>query len=199
MNAAVPDYYSFVVSKYPYEVTVGDLKLRLGQQGEDAKNYIVDFIYNRLNHRYVEPLMHIPCEKKSGFLMMASACLLIETLQSLYEGRNRTETGDGGPSFERFFSREEQYFPDFTDARVNFYSNIRCGILHQAETKGGYRILRDYSALLNIENRTIEANRFLAALKDCLDNYIKKLRASDCDPELWKLAKDKVDFICENC
>jgi len=199
MNNTKPSHFAFKLSSYPNEVTVGDLQSRIGQQTVEAKTYIVDFIYHRLNRRYIEPLLHIPPTYKSGFLMMASACLLIETMQSFHDGQDETAWRDGGPSFARFFQREEKYFPGFSDSKVDFYSNIRCGILHQAETKGGYRILRDGGLLLDVKAKTIEANKFLAALKACLDNYISQLRAPGCDPALWQNAVRKVGFICDNC
>jgi len=201
MHVSSPNHDDFVVSSYPVKVTVGELKSWIALNDGASKKSLIDFIYNRLNYRYIEPLLHfVPAEYKSGFLMMASACLMIETLESFYAGKDETEWRDGGPSFKRFFERECAFFPGFADDGVDFYVNVRCGILHQGETKGGYRILRDDGPLLDPNGRTIEANKFLKALKGCLDNYISDLRAASiCGSERWTNAVDKINFICENC
>lgn len=201
MNARGPNHDDFMVSSYPVEVTVGQLKSWIAQNDAASKKNLLDFIYNRLNYRYIEPLLHVaPKEFKSGFLMMASACLMIETLESFYDGRDETEWKDGGPSFKRFFEREKVFFPGFADDGVDFYSNIRCGILHQGETKGGYRILRNDGPLLDSNAKSIEANKFLTALKNCLVNYIYILtEASKTGSERWTKAVDKINFICGNC
>jgi hypothetical protein len=195
------NHSDFIVSSYPVEVTVGELKAWISRNDVASKENLVEFIHNRLNYRYIQPLLHVvPAEKKSGFLMMGSACLMIETLESFYDGKKETAWRDGGPSFKRFFEREKRFFPGFKDDAVDFYTNVRCGILHQGETKGGYRILRDDGPLLDPIERTIEANKFLKALKDCLDNYIKDLRAASISSsERWTMAIDKINFICENC
>lgn len=195
----IPSHYKVVLSNHPHKVTVGDIQLRLQQNDEAAKNYMVDFIYHRLNHRYIEPLKNIPnkpIDYKSGFLIMAVSCLLIEALYQFLEGEPDTR-GKSESAFKDFFRSEAKHFPGFTDARVNFYGNIRCGILHQAETKGGFCISRDDShPLLDIDNKRINANRFLEAVEASLNDYISKLKV---DAKLWDKAVDKLNFICDNC
>src|SRR6266511_2012579 len=193
----------FVLSTYPVQVTVGKLKEWIATDDEASKKHIAEFIYHRLNHRYIEPLLHItPPKYRSGFLMMASACLMIETLQSFYTGKKETPRGQGLNSFKDFFQRETKFFPgfaaEFADDKDNFYTNIRCGILHQAETKRGYRILR-VGPLLDAKARTVNAEEFLKALARCLDHYVSELRGSESESQLWKSAVQKLDFISDNC
>ena len=134
--------------------------------------------------------------------MMASACLMIETLQSFYTGKQETPRRQGLKSFKEFFEREAKLFPgvaaEFADEKDNFYTNIRCGILHQAETKRAYRILR-VGPLLDAKARTINAEAFLKALENCLDHYVSELRAAKFESELWKNALLKLSFISDNC
>lgn len=132
MNTTSRTYDNFILSSYPHDVTVGDLKSLLV-----AKTQIIDFIYHRLHRRYIVPLLHIPDKYKSGFLMMASASLMIETMQAFYAGTKETKPREGRNAFKAFFKREHDYFPGLAADEENFYRNIRCGILHQAETKGG--------------------------------------------------------------
>ena len=192
-----------VLCNLPVKLTVGRLKSLLEGGEAESKKQIVDFIYHRLHERYIEPLLHVPCNYKSGFLMMASACLLIETMQAFYSGRNETRDengrGNGEKSFREFFERESNFFPGFADEEVDFYSNIRCGILHQAETKAGFSILRDRGKLLDKAQKSIEANLFLEALERCLKKYVECLRASEDNSDLWKNAVKKLNYICANC
>lgn len=197
MGTMNPNYYNFVLSIFPVKVTVGQLKSWIAQNDEASKKSIIDFIYHRLNHRYIKPLMHIPEKYKSGFLMMASACLMIETLQSFYSGKMSTK-GASAKAFEAFFERGKNFFPGLAAESINFFVHIRCGILHQAETTGGYRIWR-VGSLFNKKEKIINANEFVKALERCLDHYISNLRASESNSPLWKNAVKKVGFICDNC
>jgi hypothetical protein len=45
-----------------------------------------------------------------------------------------------------FFQSEVAFFPGFKD--IDFYSVIRCGILHQAETKNAWRVLLDDTPII---------------------------------------------------
>ena len=193
----------FILSVFPVPVTAGELKEWIANPKQTAEKPITDFIYHRLNHRYIQPLLHISPEKYiSGFLMLASGCLMIETLQAFYEGKKQTPRGEGLECFKNFFQRQEKFFPgfveEFVDPKDNFYTNIRCGILHQAETKRGYRILRN-GPLLDRRARTINATEFLKSLELCLDHYVTELRMAKSDSELWKCAIQKLNFIIDNC
>jgi len=193
----------FVLSTYPVQMTVRELKEWIARGDAQSKQRMTEFIYHRLNHRYIEPLLHVsPPKYRSGFLMMASACLMIETLQSFYTGKKETPRGQGLNSFKDFFQRETKFFPgfaaEFRDDKDNFYTNIRCGILHQAETKRGYRVLR-VGPLLDAKARTVNAEVFLKALERCLDHYVSALRTARPESELWKNAVLKLNFISDNC
>jgi hypothetical protein len=117
-------------------------------------------------------------------------------------------------SYGTALKNNEEFFPDFRDCfpmrpvvngkgetieKCTFFKHIRCGILHQAETTGGYRILRDCSQLFNKDKNTINANRFVKAMKCCLDKYIKGLRESETDTAPWPMAMKKIGHICDNC
>ena len=197
MILSEPDFSDFILSNYPHKVTVGELKAALAQNDDKSKRYVIDFIYHRLSHRYITPLLHVPKKYKSGFLMMASACLMVETMESFNKGKQETK-GEGKRVFKDFFTREKQYFPGFADNSDNFYTKVRCGILHQAETKGGYRIMRK-GPLFDANTKQINANKFLKALMHCLENYVANLNASGTNDPLWLNAVKKVKFISDNC
>jgi len=198
MSTANKSHDDFILSDYPRKVTVGRLKELLMREDRDSKREVIDFIYHRLNHRYLVPLLHIPREYKSGFLMMASACLMIETMEAFYKGYKETKSRAGRKTFKAFFERESDLFPGFAADATNFYRNIRCGILHQAETRGGYRILRRGS-LFDVNKKTINANAFIKALAKSLATYATDLWQSEKDSTLWSNAQKKIRFISDNC
>jgi hypothetical protein len=73
----------------------------------------------------------------AGFAIMALDCLLIETLEQFYKGKLRTGQGMDEKVFFDFFQRSSNFNSFFnTQAKATiFYRQIRCGLLHQAQTK----------------------------------------------------------------
>jgi hypothetical protein len=116
---------------------------------------------------------------------MANCCLMIEALESFYYGWKDTRPkGMGKKAFRSFFSR----VPAFDDLKVlsdKFYENIRCGILHQAETTGGWRISRK-GPLFNSGTLTINATAFLNELKNYLHAYQDELNKNDWGSLVYK-------------
>ena len=176
-------------------VKVGDLRKWMKEKNDYSKNKIIDLIYHRFYNRYVKHLRTID----SGFLKMAVSCLMIETLESFRQGKKDTkDRGAGLQMFKYFFETEQKLFPEFKDIYVDFYYNIRCGILHQAETTNAWRILRR-DVLIDKTNKTINSNKFVASLEKSLDNYVEDLKSNDFKSQIWKNALLKLDDICENC
>lgn len=74
----------------------------------------------------------------AGFAIISLDCLLIETIEQFISGRIRTGQGMDEKSFFDFFQRStifKEFFNTQTKATI-FYRQIRCGLLHQAQTKG---------------------------------------------------------------
>lgn len=149
---------------------------------------IANLIYQRFYERYISPFENN--EKRHGFSMMAVSCLMIEAFQSFKEGENESE----GKVFERFF-QNSTHFKNFES--TTFYKNIRCGILHQAETTGGWRIWQ-VGELLNNSIKTINARLFIEKLNDELKSYCNSLMQSDYNSDAWVNALKKLDYICKN-
>jgi len=176
-------------------VTIRDYKDWSKTKDEVSKNKIVNLIHHRFNNRYVKHLKQID----SGFLMMAVACLMIETIESFRQGLKDTKAkGMGLKMFKDFFKKEVMLFPNFNKIYSDFYYNIRCGILHQAETNNAWRILQ-IGDILDIKEKTINSKEFVNMLEKALNNYIQSLKKTDFNSEIWKNALLKLDDICENC
>ncbi|WP_343319985.1 hypothetical protein [Sphingobacterium multivorum] len=73
----------------------------------------------------------------SGFAIMAIDCMIIETLQQFYHGIDKTPQSQSIRSFHNFFRRSPKlnsFFTNYPKSKI-FYKQIRCGLLHQAQTK----------------------------------------------------------------
>lgn len=161
--------------------------LELG--GEREK--IAEFIIERFDERYFKPLLS--CKYKSGFMILAVACLVIETMESFYQGIPTT-SGKGKGIFRSFFNRHPQLM-QFIEGGDWFYSEIRCGILHQSETSGGWRVRRA-GAILDTNQRTINASKLIAELRISLIQYAGELQTDD---EVWRRFTQKMNSVCGNC
>jgi hypothetical protein len=171
------------------------------EQNQD-RDSIADFVHHRFRERYVIPPFAIPREEKSGFLVMAVSCLLIEALESFYQGwesteRTRTQPGRSKDAFKRFFHRQWR-FTAFRDYSNDFYKCVRCGILHQGETTGGWHILRS-GRLFDEETLTVNATKFHGNISGALDDYRRNLIASSWDSDVWTNLRTKMGATIKNC
>lgn len=155
-----------------------------------------DFIKVRFNERYIRPLEGTDKHEKHGFCIMAISCLMIEALQSFRRGWKKT-TGLGELAFCSFF-QDNDYFREFSSYGCGFYRNVRCGILHQAETTGGWTIRRK-GRLFDSHNKRINATEFHKRLQAYLDDYCIKLQQANQNDYLWENCKKKLWAICKNC
>jgi len=161
---------------------------------------MAEFIKNRFSERYIEPFKAIGDKKKykNGFSLMAISCLMIEALESFWQGLEDTKR-KSREIFIDFFCHCDE-LKDFRGIGDQFYSNIRCGILHQAETRGGWKISREIGVpLLDKEKRIINANIFHGKLEEYLKRYQTELETQDLNSLLWKNFKKKMDAIIKNC
>jgi hypothetical protein len=180
------------------KLKVCDVRKLLAQNDNTAKQYLADLILHRLRDRYVTPLDNVqkkPVDFRSGFLMMAAASLMIETFQCFKEGeRDTLGKGKGRATFIRFFSENAGKFPDIDGKE--FYDKIRCGILHQAQTKGRIRILLS-GKIYDSAEESINASLFLSVLKTIVEDYVIDLRVQDINAGYWPNALRKIGYICE--
>jgi hypothetical protein len=116
----------------------------------------------------------------AGFAVVALDCLLLETLYGFQEGRS----SPGKEAYEKILM--EPPFSLAEDQVMGIYKNIRNGIIHDTETRKGWRIRMDTEALVTrnkdeggfILNRTM----FHKALNEAFEAWVKKLRGGDVAP-----------------
>jgi len=195
-------------------VSINEIEAYLADQNK--KDELADFIYKRFYYRYIRPFEYRSLDKiksaisgkrvnkysllyKNGFSVMANSCLLIEALETFYRGwtnsRSRSEL-----AFLKFFTRDKN-FREFAnnDMPSIFYKHIRCGILHQGEITGGWKISRnDDVDLLNMTKKEINATKFMANLKKSLSDYREELTQSNWNDGVWKAARNKIKAIIKS-
>jgi len=184
-------------------------------KNQKNQKIIAEYVYERLYTRFLK-IFDYNCNKKAiysikneteskniftteyknGFLMMTSCSLLIETLASFLLGQNETPQGKSVEMFIKVFEKAEEYKNELKIFKKEpFYKKIRCGLLHQGETYGKFKITRK-GELLN--NETINASKFFIALKELLNSYKKELTDGDWDSEVWDACRLKIRHIVSN-
>jgi hypothetical protein len=184
------------------EIRVKDIKKYLENKDKEK---LADCINDRLYGRYLKPFDYdaedYKKEYKDGFVMMASCCLLVETYVSFINKALKDTRGKTPHCFKYFFANVYR-FNMFNDNGVphDFYVNVRCGILHNAETRNGWVITRDKDKpVFDKDRKEINATKFANRLKWTLIDYSTKLKLSDFDnDEIWKNFRERLDFLFEN-
>lgn len=149
------------------------------------------FIQERFNERYFKPVED--SKSKHGFTLMTVACLVIETLESFYQGRSDTRN-HSKQMFRDFFDRDTP-LKAFKNKNNWFFQDIRCGLLHQAEARSGWRILR-HGPLIDKNAKTINSTLFLQELRKAVAVYSNQIVVDDV---IWERFKKKMNAICKNC
>ena len=182
----------------PIEITQSEYdKMRNNQD----KVSIADFIYQRLTSRYIKPYCYNDTEYKqkykNGFAMMASLCLLVETLQSFKNGWEDNADHKSADAFKQFF-QDNKHFPELKDKGKDIYKNVRCGILHQGETTGGWKITRKNKKLYDSNTNTLDAVVFAEKMNLCITDYCDNLKQKNWDSEIWDNFRTKMRKIIKN-
>ncbi len=184
------------------EKTVGnwkDLRERLRIDFNDTKLWeeAWDFFDERLQTRYFKPIKDIKDNDTfngEGFSIMAILCSLIEFLESTYTGEiykycddNQLQNYEYNRSKQKFVSFLENRLPlkliftPISGLATEFYINVRCGLLHEASTKGNWIIRVDNQTdfyELHSGDKVIDRNQFEDKIKEYLKSYKIELFAS---------------------
>ena len=165
------------------------------------RNGISCFLYHRLYSRYLKPFIFgsrdYKDKYKNGFSMMANFCLLVETIQSFKNGWGDSHK-KSELAFKQFFNNNSNFI-ELNQKGSIIYKNIRCGILHQGETAGGWKITREGKVLFDNSTNTIDAVLFAERLEKSLKDYSENLKTSEWDSELWDNFRTKMRKVVKNC
>lgn len=161
----------------------------------------IEIIKDRFENRFLNPIESLikhndkDIRVNVGFVTMSIDCLLIETLNQFYLGLKKTndkyKTSNADVNYKynwqafRDFFSHSTYFKDFKGDNIlveTFFAEVRCGLLHQAESKT--------NSLINLKNKQIvlpvipgdfsqgiiiNRNLFHEALRNEFDKYIADL------------------------
>jgi hypothetical protein len=172
-------------------VTVAQLKAWISGADRDA---IATFLRDRFQERYFEPID----ANSNGFLIMAVCCLVVEALESFRQGWSSSDR-NGERAFGGFFARHS-HVQEMSPVASQFYKHVRCGVLHQGETTGGWTLTRKSpEPLVNVQEKRLNAARLHEALRKCLDDYVEELKRAAITEEIWTNCLTKLYSVIRNC
>jgi hypothetical protein len=101
--------------------------------------------------------------------------------------------------FKSFFDepKHQTYFSELKGKGDAFYRLIRCGLLHQAQTKGGWRIIMHGQLWDDTAGKTINRTEFSRRLDGCFEAFLQELETANWDEEVWKNARKKIWWLAK--
>src|SRR5882757_8541402 len=160
----------------------------------------VEIFLDRINTRYLEHIRALLERKTSGFVVLALDSALIETLEQFRRGKRKTPYGKGKSYFVSFLTQTG--FGEFFDEpkAALFYTEIRCGLLHQTEADGNSRIKRGktlplVSTTADGKGIIVNTHEFHSKLEDVIKHYTEDLVAGN-DQNRREAFRKKMSFIC---
>lgn len=160
----------------------------------------VEIFDDRIAGRYlqqIELLSNNVCT--NGFAIMALNCLLIETLLQFKEGLKQTPVGMNGSKYATFLQTEFPVAFDSPEKAIRFYQDIRCGILHSAQTKGKTMLTCDNSYVVRLDANkifSVSVEEISALIKSYFEAYKQKL-LTPTEHSLRDNFIKKMKFVCK--
>lgn len=172
-----------------------------------------EFFKARLESRYFEPIRAIAATEQDageGFAIVALHCSLIEFLAATLKGKTYRFWRDGQPPLGQFeYSNSSDMFVDFLKSNEpfksafskagtaqDFYSSVRCGLLHEARTKRRWRIRVCESAThaIDVDGMVVYRNKMQGAFDHFVDWYGQQLPTN---AELQQAFIRKFESLCD--
>ncbi len=141
-----------------------------------------------------------------GFSAVTLHCALIEFLAAIHDGviykhkkpdKSRYEYNKSGDLFEKFLGSVEPFKFGFAGKEHDFYSSIRCGLLHEAAIKGNWKIRASHPSKV-IEITSNEIILYRNQLHRMITCYIKSGYKNMLlqDSSTQKAFVRKMDSLC---
>lgn len=167
-----------------------------------------EFLEERLYARYLNPIDLLKGQTNGeGFAIVSIQCAHIEFLAALKVGKNYRFPQNGQQLSEHEYSRSKDLFCGFlsssepfkawfdsADVAVDFYASVRCGLLHEARTKDGWRIKASGDVAIDYDNKVVYRNQLNGTITDYLSLYKEKLKS---DAELQAAFIRKFNHLCD--
>lgn len=186
--------------KIAVNLTIEDWN-KLDKNKNDYWKEACKFFEERIETRYLEPIKAIQklnINEGEGFTMVSLQCSLIETFECFINGwlfyleerrlvwkdknkviaKYKNKDVNSGQVFISFFDKFENEFNDLKGK--DFYSSVRCGLLHETQTKNNWVIRvadngTDKCYDDKEDKKIIYRNNFQKKLKKLLENYQQAL------------------------
>lgn len=190
-----------------------DLRSKIDSSQDDKglwEEAFDEFLYNRIETRYLNPIKAIGELKDylgEGFSIATIQCSLIEFLETTITGETYQLRSPDPHKFE--YKNSKAKFIHFLESRPpfdgvfdhnsakGFYENVRCGLVHEAQTKGKWLVRVDnVTDLIETKaNGTIvyDTDKFQTLLEVFLKKYKENLMN---DPNLQAALRRKMNVIC---
>lgn len=203
----------------------------------NSKNWkeAADFFKERIETRYFKPIdriINMRLTTGEGFSVVTLICSLVEFLESFYQGKiynynksaqQKFDYYSSSNMFKEFLINHKPFELFFKQPVPNptkkiktfaddFYSNVRCGLLHEAATKNGWVIRKHeekdknnspkvFIDLSHPPLKVIYRNELFNIIKDeFVPDYQRQLIADREDKNKKKLRDNfgrRMDSLCE--
>jgi len=174
---------------------------------EAYKEYFLD----RLNLRYLHPIKVLQENgtfSGEGFSILAILCTLVEFLESTIEGLKYRFVRHDEKLGEHEYSSSKNIFVNFLCERhpfrshfdkelaEEFYRNIRCGLLHEAQTKNSWKVWAKSheGKIIDKEKKIVFRDNFMQAVQEFIEDYGIQLKNNQ---KLQQAFIRKYDSLCE--
>jgi hypothetical protein len=183
---------------------------------------LAGFILARHQERFFEPLTKLRESSGNsqgyGFSILAICSLLVETIQSYRDGLPTTDKREylhlsnlknipsryhlnpnkwtsGAKAFRRFFESNRNIFLGIPS--TSFYKKIRCGILHQGQTKHGWIVKQKGASVWGCmaHANILHRDNFVKALNQSFQKYIDQVSVSKWESKICRNAAKKVWWL----
>ncbi len=176
------------------------LSLHINPHDDIGWDTAIRIFDDRIKGRYINPAQELISNvNNNGFAVMAIVCLLIETMYQFTRGIDRTENGnkDKYSNFLIELLRAENCLVSKKVA-IQFYDCIRCGILHQGQTKNGSRLSTSDKGVIWVEDDVlfVSVSQLLDVVARYVNDYESRLRDLN-NVSLRTNFISKMDYICK--
>ena len=187
--------------------------LVVGGEPQLWKTACADYFRGRLEDRYLEPIKTLQTHGQrvgEGFSIATIQCSLVEFFESTVQGKNYRYLQKGDKLGPHEYSKSRELFVSFLCNRQpfatifrqapalaeDFYSSVRCGLLHEARTKNGWLIQAGKSAktIVDGSRHVLYRDKFQEALLQFVAGYEQAL---PFDVALQEAFIRKFDALCQ--
>jgi hypothetical protein len=170
-------------------------KLIVGGSENEWDAAFKEYYKPRLDLRYLNPIKILQENgtfQGEGFSIMTILCSLIEFLESTCQGKIYKYCPKGQKPGPNEYSSSKEMFISFLLNRdpfkntfskqlaIEFYSSIRCGLLHEASTKNGWRIWASSGdgKIIDEAKKLVFRDTFEKSIRQFIDEYGTELRSN---------------------